>query len=430
MRVLFTVSNWTTHWMPMVPQAWALQAAGHEVRVLCAREQEQAVSWAGLTPVPVLEAVDQAVKARTHNFAQARAGRWPFTALPPHPITGQPLLSLDEFEPQEWMRDNWDSLLAMAQRGSDAAVEFARRFRPDLILHDMVSLEGPLLGRVLGVPAVLHLWGPTGPDDPVPGTPADAGASFVPPDLYGIFERHGAGEMGPGIFAHVIDPSPASLAPPLRAERLSVRHVPYNGPGALPSWLHTPPSRPRVCVVWGTSVTRMFGPASFAVPRIVEALAGLDLEVVLTVTRADLEGVGAVPANVRLVEQLPLRLVLLDCALVIHHGGAGCVMSGLAAGVPQLALPNALDQEIVAQRIADAGGARSVHNSVATPDLIRSAALGLLDGAGARVAAGKLRLEIESAPSPSALVTSLESLAAGAGPQSAKSTAHLSRGKP
>jgi UDP:flavonoid glycosyltransferase YjiC (YdhE family) len=413
MRVMFTVSNWTTHWLSMVPTAWAFQAAGHEVRVVCTPDQEQAVSRAGLTPVPVLEGVEQAVKARTHNYRQARAGRWPFAELPPHPLTGAPLASLDDFDPAAWMRENWDGLLALAGRSSDAAVDFARWFRPELVVHDMVSLEGPLVGQVLGIPAVLHLWGPTGPDDPVPGTRPEEGASFVPPDLYGIFERHGVGPMGPHIFGHVIDPSPATLAPPLRGTRLAVRHLPYNGPGSSPSWLRTPPERTRVCAVWGTSVTRMFGPASFAVPRIVEALTGLDLDLVLAVTRADREKIGPVPPNVRVVEQVPLRLLLPESDLVIHHGGAGCVMTGLAAGVPQLSLPNALDQELVAQRIADAGGARAVHNSVASPDAIRSAALDLLNSDTARSAAIALRQEIESAPPPSALVASLVELSAG-----------------
>ncbi|HZN74657.1 MAG TPA: glycosyl transferase family 28, partial [Micromonosporaceae bacterium] len=33
MRVLFTTFAWPSHYFPMVPLAWALQAAGHEVRM-------------------------------------------------------------------------------------------------------------------------------------------------------------------------------------------------------------------------------------------------------------------------------------------------------------------------------------------------------------------------------------------------------------
>ncbi|MEV7116302.1 nucleotide disphospho-sugar-binding domain-containing protein [Streptomyces anulatus] len=412
MRVMLTVSNWTTHWLAMVAQCWALQAAGHEVRVLCTPDQEQAVTRAGLTPVPVLEAVDQAVKARTHNHSQARAGRWPFPELPPHPVTGAPMTSLDDYDAPAWMEENWEQLLGMATRSADAAVSFARWWRPQLILHDLVSIEGPLVGKALGIPAALHLWGPTGPDDQVPGAPP--GVGFVPQDVYGLFERHGAGTMGADVYDLVIDPSPRSLAPPLRrAHRLPVRHVPYNGPGAMPSWLRDKPDRPRVGVVWGTSVTTMFGPASFAVPRVVEALADLDADVVLAVTGEDLDALGPLPPHVRAVAHLPLRLLLADCDLVIHHGGAGCVMTGLAAGVVQLALPNALDQELIGERLAQAGGARTLHNATATPAAIRSAVTELLQNTSARAVAERLRTEMEEAPTPAALVAVLEEHAHG-----------------
>ncbi|WP_320774425.1 nucleotide disphospho-sugar-binding domain-containing protein [Streptomyces sp. CRN 30] len=412
MRVMLTVSDWTTHWLPMVAQCWALQAAGHEVRVVCAADQEQAVTRAGLTPVPVLEGGDQAVKVRTYNHARALEGRWPFPEPPPHPVTGAPMASPADFDATAWMEENWERLLGMARRSADAAVSFARWWRPHLILHDLVSIEGPLVGRALGIPAALHLWGPTGPDDRVPGAPP--GVGFVPLDVYGLFERYGAGTMDADVHDLVIDPSPPSLAPPLRrAHRLPVRHVPYNGPGAMPSWLRERPDRPRVGVVWGTSVTRMFGPSSFAVPRVVEALAGLDVDVVLTVTGEDLDSLGPLPPRVRAVAHLPLRLLLADCDLVVHHGGAGCVMTALAAGVVQLALPNALDQELIGDRLAQAGGARALHNAVATPAAIRGAATDLLQNPAARAVAARLRTEMEQAPTPAALVGLLEEHAHG-----------------
>ena len=35
MRVLLTVSNWAGHYVSMVPLAWALRVAVHDVRVAC-----------------------------------------------------------------------------------------------------------------------------------------------------------------------------------------------------------------------------------------------------------------------------------------------------------------------------------------------------------------------------------------------------------
>ena len=74
MRVLFAVSNWPGHWASMVPLGWALQAAGHEVTVICTPCQARPVSSAGLMPVPVLEAMDMTVRGRLHNFRMAEFG--------------------------------------------------------------------------------------------------------------------------------------------------------------------------------------------------------------------------------------------------------------------------------------------------------------------------------------------------------------------
>ncbi|MCZ0973006.1 DUF1205 domain-containing protein [Streptomyces albulus] len=307
MRVVFSVSNWPGHWFSMVPLGWALQAAGHEVKVLCTPCQTEPLTHAGLLAVPVLEAMDMTVRGRLHNYRKARAGTWAFTGLPLHPLTGEQLTSLDAFDMDTWSKENHDWAVGVTARSCDAAVDFARWWRPELVVNDLMSLEGPLVGRALNVPALLHLWGPMGPQDPVPGAPP--GASFVPMDPSDAFSRHHAGRMGPDVYEHVIDPSPTTARPPLDAHRIPVRHVPYNGPGAVPPSLtghHG--TKPRICVVWGTSVSGVYGPASFAVPRILEALADLDVEVLLTLTGADrarITQAGPLPPGVRLLERTP-----------------------------------------------------------------------------------------------------------------------------
>ncbi|MCE7082457.1 nucleotide disphospho-sugar-binding domain-containing protein [Streptomyces sp. ST2-7A] len=417
MRVLFTVSNWATHWSAMVPHGWALQAAGHEVRVMCAGSQSAPAAHAGLTPVPVLEAVDMPVRVRVHNYLKARAGEWPFTQLPPHPETGRPLASLDDFDLDAYIRDNTDLAAGIALRSADAAVTFARAWRPDLVVHDQMSLEGPLVGRVLEVPAVLALWGPLGPDDRPRGVAADGGpgATFLPTDRMGVFRRHGAGvDLTPEIFEHVVDPSPASVAPPLRARRLPARYVPYNGSGSAPGWLHDRPlrsGRPRVCVVWGTSVRTMYGDGPFPVPAALAALAGAGAEVTVALAAADRARLGELPDHTRLVENVPLHLLLAGADLVVHHGGGGCTMTALAAGVPQLTLPLGLDQEVIADRLAAAGAARTLHCSAADATSIADSAKALLTDPAYRSAARELAREMAGNPSPAALVASLEELA-------------------
>ncbi|MFF2807069.1 nucleotide disphospho-sugar-binding domain-containing protein [Streptomyces sp. NPDC058000] len=413
MRVVFSVSNWPGHWFSMVPLGWALQAAGHEVKVLCTPCQSEPITHAGLMPVPVLEAMDMTVRGRLHNYRKARAGTWAFTGLPPPPLTGQPLTSLDEFDMDTWSKENHDWAIGVTARSCDAAVDFARWWQPHLVLNDLMSLEGPLVGRALNIPALLHLWGPIGPQDDVPGAPP--GASFVPMDPSNAFARHHAGQMGPEVYQHVIDPSPPTAHPPLDAHRIPIRHIPYNGPGALPP---APASyhgtKPRICVVWGTSVSGVYGPASFAVPRIIEALADLDVEVLLTLTGADRERItqsGPLPPGVRLLERTPLHLLLPACDAVIHHGGAGCTMTALAAGIPQLAIHAGSDQEVIADRLAGVRAAQSLPNAHADPHAIRTAVRRLLDDPVHRRTATQLRQEMTTLPTPAELLDTLTALA-------------------
>ncbi|MFF0388447.1 nucleotide disphospho-sugar-binding domain-containing protein [Kitasatospora sp. NPDC004615] len=411
MRVLFTVSDWFGHWSAMVPLGWALQGAGHEVRVLCAPSQADALTRAGLTAVPVLDGWDMAFQGRLQNYLNAGKGLWSYPEPPPHPVTGQPLADLADFDLGGWFGANLPALAERARRSTDAAVAYARRWQPDVHVHDLVSIEGLLLGRVLDVPSAIHLWGPAGTDEQEPGL------TLVPVDMSKSFERYGVGEPGFEQVTHVIDANPASLAPAVQgAERLPVRFVPYNGPGAEPDWLAGLPERPRVCVVWGTSVSEMFGEVSFTVPQVIEELAALDVEVVLTLTGADRERLGELPSNVRLLERVPLHLLLPHCDLVVHHGGAGCVMTALAAGTPQLALTNGVEQRLNADRIAAAGAGLGLPNAGLEPGAVRAAAAALLGDPAHRAAASRLREENDRRPAPAELVSVLEELAAARQP--------------
>lgn len=408
-RVLVAVSDWTTHWLNMVPLLWALQSAGHEVRVVCAPWQTAAAERAGLVPVEILQPGELVPRARMHNHVNARAGHWPYPELPPDLTTGDPVGSLDDFDPFGWIDENKTRMIDAAARSADAAVGFARWWRPHLVIHDLMSIEGPLVARVLGVPAFLTLWGPVGPDDEVPGVP---GLRFLAVDQARAFARHDVGEWGPDGVEHVIDPCPPGIDLPLRARRLPIRQLPYNGPGRWPTWLSEPVAKPRICVVWGTSVSTVFGRGSFPVPRLVEAFAGLDAEVVVTVTGDDHERIGKLPPGMRAMREVPLHLLLPTCDLVVHHGGGGSAMTALAAGVPQLIMPPGGDQEIIAARFARAGVAETRHNARAGSDWIRAAAERLLGEPGYRLAADRLRAEMAERPTPAQVAADLVATAA------------------
>jgi UDP:flavonoid glycosyltransferase YjiC (YdhE family) len=407
MRVLFAVSGWAGHWFPMVPLGWALQAAGHEVRVACQPGEAQSLTRAGLTPVPVLDGMDMVFLTRLRYLWDAQAGNWPYPWRPLHPVTGTEVAALDEFDFDAYVSANTGRTFGALARSFAAAADLAGRWRPDLVVHDPLSTEGALAARVAGVPAVVHLWGTTGTHEP-----AGHGLSIVPTYPPGTFARWKVRDLGPDTVRHVIDPCPARLAPPVgSAETIPVRYVPYNGPGEMPDWLHAEPARPRVAVVWGTSVTVMSGPRSYALPRIVEALAGLDVEVVVTATAADAAALGPLPPLVRVLERFPLRLLLPTCAAVVHHGGAGCVMTALAAGVPQVSVTYAIEQALAGTRIAAAGAGATLPGHLADVPAIRAAVADLLAKPGYGQAATVLRDELDQRPTPAALVDRLCRLA-------------------
>jgi UDP:flavonoid glycosyltransferase YjiC (YdhE family) len=382
MRVLVTSVDWTGHVFPMVPVGWALGAAGHDVRVLCSTAVAPAVGRAGLTALPLLEPTG-VMQARMNNATRAREGSPRAPGLPGvdpftggaarRPDTGPAAPSGGGAATRTWLR-----------RRRSLLENLVETWRPDLVLHDLSSVDGRVVADLADVPAVCHLWGLVADAEEDPAMdyrPERIDPSFADWDL-----------RGPGArITHVIDPTPDSLEPPTHARRLRVRYVPYNGTGGMPPWVLTPRRRPRVVVVWGTSVTRVYGPESFHVPRIVQALADLDLDVVLAIDPGDMRAVGTPPGNARLLtERTPLSALLEGCDAIVHNGAAGCAMTALAAGVPQLAVSVSDEQAGNAVRIAAADAGRHLPGASTTAEEIRAAVRELLADPAISAAARRL----------------------------------------
>jgi UDP:flavonoid glycosyltransferase YjiC (YdhE family) len=408
MRVLLTVSGWSAHFFPIVPLGWALRAAGHDVQVSCGPGLAGAVRGAGLIPVDVAGDVDMVLLARFgalfgfgHREGGHREGARDIPRL--HPVTGAELAPDERFDVHEFKARWVAPQFAELRRGIDRVVEFARDWRPDLVVSDLACCDGVIAARAVGVPAVWNLWGPIGPVETDPGL--DFFRMFFGPELV----RRGLPADGE-LAAAVIDPSPRSLEPRIEGRRLPVRYVPYNGPGLPPAGLPRPRRR-RVCVAWGTSITPIFGRASFLVPRVLSALAGFDVEVVVAVSESDRELLGDLPEQVVACGRLPLHRVLGDCDLIVHHGGAGTLMTALQFGLPQLSVSFAPEQDAEGLRLASTGAGRHLWGrSVTDADLHESLAA-LLDDPAYRSAAGRLRTESFARPVPADLVTPLVELA-------------------
>jgi UDP:flavonoid glycosyltransferase YjiC (YdhE family) len=124
------------------------------------------------------------------------------------------------------------------------------------------------------------------------------------------------------------------------------------------------------------STTVMDGQAAL-IDRVCEAVAGLDLEAVLTLGPTIARESVRVPDNVEVVAFADHDRLMPGSAAVIGHGGLGTVLCALAHGVPQLLLPLGRDQAFNADRVERVGAGIRLPTD-GPPARIRTSLRGLL----------------------------------------------------
>jgi UDP:flavonoid glycosyltransferase YjiC (YdhE family) len=406
MKILFAVSAWAGHYSCMVPLGWALQTAGHEVRVAVAPPAADAIAASGLVAVPVLDTLDLNVMTRMMYYQEAADGRRTLPGLPVHPFTGAPVRDLADFDIVTEGPKYWESCTAAIARSYDGAVKFACSWRPDLVVFDLMSAEGALAATLVGVPSVYFPFGLIGSVETEPGVDLGDG------DPSGSWPRYGLPPWRGEQIEYVIDVSPGRAAPPVGdALRIPMRYTPYNGPAVVPDWLAQPAPGTRVCVLWGNSATGGFGTGLPVLPYAIEAAAALADEVVLSANEAQVGALGSLPGNVRVLRNFPLHLLLPVSDLLIHHGSANPAMNAAATGTPQVSLALNDEQRTVSRRMAATGASRVVPGLDATPGDVRDAVKTVLGDPAYRTAARAVAAENAARPSAAGLVPALEHLA-------------------
>lgn len=422
MRVLLTSFAMDAHFNGLVPLAWALRSAGHEVRVAGQPALTGSITAAGLTAVPVGTdpRLDAMVKGVGDSVLSHHADQ-----------------SLDPDEPGRLtpaFLKGWDTMMTatfFALVNDDPVVDdlvaFAREWKPDLVLWEPFTFAGAVAAmatgaahaRVLSFPdlfssmrsAFLAQLGPV---------PVDAGGGPHPEDSLGqwlrwTLARHGvafAPEAVTGQWS--VDQVPRSFRPPSERPVVGMRYVPYNGPGpaVVPGWLRVPPTRPRVCVTLGLTARTSEFPNAVPVDLVLKAIDGLDIEVVATLDSAERALLTQVPGNVRLVDHVPLHALLPTCAAIVHHGGAGTWSTALLAGVPQIAMGWIWDAIERARRQQELGAGLHLPSHEVTAEGLRSRLVRLLEEPSFAVAAAGLRAEAEAERTPAGVVPVLERLTA------------------
>lgn len=406
MRILFTVSNWPGHYMCLVPLAWAFRAAGHDVRVACPPQQVQSIAAAGLMPVSVLDAPDSMAAARLAVWVRVintppQSGETP---LPLHPFTGETLSSVRDFDPGD-LGDFWKNAVTAVLRSYDSTVDYAAAWRPDLVVHDLMALEGALVGELNEVPSVYYGPGFIGTIE------TDPDLNLLVSDPVLCFAKYGV-EWSRHKIKYAVDPSPSAAIPPLGdALRIPVRYHPYNGSQDVDPWLLGPVRGKRVCVVWGNSATGVFGKQVPALRHAIESAAQQAAEVVLTAAVSEVEELGTLPPNVRVLRNCPLELILPGCDLLIHHGSANTLMNGIAMGVPQISLALNYDGLLYGRRVDPLGATKTLPGLMAEREAIDQAIGAVLFNRNYRRSAAELSRSVAEEPTAAQVAGLLAKLA-------------------
>jgi UDP:flavonoid glycosyltransferase YjiC (YdhE family) len=365
MRVLVVASPLTGHVLPLVPIATALRDAGHEV-VLATSGDALAACPPGLTPTDVspglrLQPVFLRFLARHPRVARTEmAGRAGTRAVGP-------------------------LFAAVGERMADGVAALAARFGPHLVVHEPLAPAGADAAARQRVPAVL-----------VEGNLVDAGELLAATLAHYRPAREGFPRP-----AEILTTAPPSLVGPRRGRPM--RPVPCASERPFPPEFAAPGDPPRVLV----SRSTVADPRRDRLMRTVAAAAaGSGLDVVLVrpdrwVTRRPL------PPDVRTTDWLPFPTVLPAAAGIVHHGGAGTVLTALATGVPQLVVRGAGDRRVNAELVA----ARAAGIAADLGDLSAALLDRLVGDEGLSAQAREVAAEIAAMPSPAELVPRLTEMA-------------------
>ncbi|MDG4766924.1 DUF1205 domain-containing protein [Solwaraspora sp. WMMD406] len=438
MRVALAIWPAPAHLFPVVPLAWALRAAGHEVCVISHPAIGEAVTAQGLPFTPMCDAGAMPPPLGPGGvWATERADVGRITGMlnvPPQDI-GTWITFSQFLLPSMWDFIPYRASADTPMPAMEGMVAFFREWRPDLVIWDPIMPGAAVAAQTVGARHARY----TGPDyvgwsldtfarlSSVPGAPPVDNPLIE--TVRPMAERYGVTVDRELLYGQwTINPMPPAINLPVQTRMLPVRWIPHVTQNAMPDWLYPVP-RPRVAVSLGIS-TRAYMAADWShVSVLLDALADLDIDVVATLNDVQLVDVSRVPDNVRLVDYFPLDQLLPTCSLVIHHGGLATMVTAGSMRVPQL-IVDFLDFEIGAQTSGEGtmlgsryplapvtGGYVTGHGAgevldLSKPDVetIRAQVARVLADGAIRDGANRLYQDLALSPTPGEIVGMLERL--------------------
>ncbi|MEU5523529.1 macrolide-inactivating glycosyltransferase [Streptomyces sp. NPDC047860] len=297
-------------------------------------------------------------------------------------------------DPEAWgttLLDNVEPFLNDAIQALPQLVEAYEGDTPDLVLHDITSYPARVLAHRWGVPAIslspnLVAWDGYEQEiaEPMWEEPrkTERGQAYYA-RFHAWLEENGITEH-PDPFAgrpaRSIVLIPKALQP--NADRVDERVHSFVGAcqgdrGAEGDWQRPAGAEKVVLVSLGSSFTKQ--PEFYR--ECVKAFAGLaGWHVVLQIGKhVDPAELGDVPENVEVRTWVPQLAILRQADLFVTHAGAGGSQEGLATATPMIAVPQAVDQFGNAEMLQALGVARHVPAGEASAEVLRGAALSLVD---------------------------------------------------
>lgn len=178
-----------------------------------------------------------------------------------------------------------------------------------------------------------------------------------------------------------------------------------------PGWLaELPNDRPVVHVTEGTIHVRQ----PFVLRAAAQGLGHADIEVIMTTGKhrdpADLD-IGPLAPNIRVERYVSHGDLFPHTDVVVTTGGAGTVLSALAAGVPLVVVPTGWDLPENAQRVVQAGVGVRLHPRNCTPKKLQAAVETVLGDPAYRRNAQRIGAALAGRGGPSRAAELLEGLA-------------------
>lgn len=302
--------------------------------------------------------------------------------------------------------------------------EFAREWRADVVVWDSLSYGGSVAAAAAGALSVRSLFaidqfmilreryiGLGGRGDPL--------SSWLRNQVIQLGGECGRDEVDLARLVYgdvTLNPLPDHVQPASHHERLDLTYPGFYGGEVLrgDGARRGAGDRPRVCVTVGVS-SRRFDLQLPPLGPLLDALADLPVDVVVTIGAEQARGAGLFREGFTYVEGAPLECLLPDIDLIIHHFGTGTLLSAYRHAVPQLHLEAPTDywgERQLSERLHDTGHVWTIGFDEASTELIRETVRAILADPSVRERAETSRDVYHSRQSLSETVEQIAGLAA------------------